>query len=47
MKFTSSSVVRAALTAVFSLFGVAAELSNGGGSFWMLASVDPQRQVRS
>lgn len=46
MKASTLSVVRAVLTVAFTLFGVAAELNNGGG-FWMLASVDPQRQVRA
>ena len=46
MRVSTVAVVRAALTVALALFGVAAELNNGGGGFWMLASVDPQRQVR-
>ena len=48
MKASRLSVVKATLTAAFALLGfAAAELNNGGGGFWMLASVDPQRQVRA
>ena len=47
MKASTLPAVRIALTVTFALFGVAAELNDGGGGgFWMLASVDPQRQVR-
>ena len=46
MRASTLLVIKAALNVALALFGVAAELNNGGGGFWMLASVDPQRQVR-
>ena len=46
MKTSTLPAVRTVFIITFALFGVAAELNDGGGGFWMLASVDPQRQVR-
>ena len=46
MRASTLLVIKAALNVALALFGVAAELNDGGGGFWMLASVDPQRQVR-
>ena len=47
MKASRLPVVKATLTAAFALYGFAAAELNNGGGFWMLASVDPQRQVRA